>query len=381
MNSYENHPPHSSSYHQMEDYEEETPIDWGLYISKAYQNWKKIFWISCLFGLLGIIVALGQKRKYAVSVQLAPELQSSTRSSSLSSLVSMMGMGSMPLQSSPDALNILLFPDICQSTPFLTSLFNVPLTPYVKHKDAVAGVVATPTTLYDHLMGLDKEKGFISQWLEETFPIDSTLLEDDTKVDVFRLTKNQYKALKILRKCISVNVDNKTGVTNIYVVMDDRQMAAQLADTVCARLQSAVFEYRIKKESDNLDYFIQVADEAKSNLVSAQAAYAASVDYNRSVSLQSINVERERLQQEVQLASQVYSQIVQQREMARAKVQEAKPIFAVVESASIPEKPVNSRKKTVFMFGFLGFFLSAGWFVVGKDYLVEFRSFIMRQLI
>lgn len=365
-------------YTQPEDYEYEdflddedegTPIDWAAYISKLLLYWKKIAIVTCIFGCLGIIAALRQKKMYQVDVILAPEVQARTSSSSsLRSIAGMLGMGSLTTGSSPDAINITLFPEVCASTPFLTGLFDVQLTSYVSPKDAKEGVKPIQTNLFDHLLGKDKEKSWFAQLKENLFPKDTTLLEDDSVINVAQLTSNQNAALKALSALITADVDQKTGITNISVKFDDQAMATQLADTVCARLQETVNQYRTQKERENLKYYTKQAEEAQEKYIEAQAAYAKSMDFDRSVNLLSITSEKERLQQEAQIAGQVYTQMVQQRELTRAKVQEMKPVFAVVEPATFPVYPVNSRKKTVIIFGFLGFVLAAAWYLFGKEF-------------
>ncbi len=366
----------NAGYPDFYEEEEEKPIDWAAYISKLLLYWKKIVIITGVFGMLGIVVAFRQKKQYEVTVILAPEIQArTTTSSSLRSLAGMLGMNASSANT-PDAINITLFPEVCSSTPFLTQLFDVKLTPYVSPKDAKNGVVATPTTLFDHVLGKDKEKSWFTEWKESIFPKDTTLLEDDSVIRISQLTANQNAALSAISKLITAEVDQKTGVTTISVRLDDQAMATQLADTVCARLQSTVYDYRTKKERDNLEYYIKQADIAQEKYAEAQAAYAKSIDFDRSVNLLSISSEKDRLQQEAQIAGQVYTQMVQQRELTRAKVQEMKPIFAIVEPATMPIYPINSRKKTVLIFGFLGFVLSAGWYILAK----EFFDGIIKQI-
>lgn len=344
--------------------EDEEPIDWAAYISKLLLYWKKIAIVTCIFGALGIVVALCQKRQYTVSITLAPEVQSSTKSGSLGGIASMLGLGNLSLGSSTDALNITLFPDICQSTPFLTQLFDVELTPYVSPKDVKKGIVAEPTNVYKHITGDDKPKWWIVQVIESIFNTE----ENEDSLNISFLTKKQNEAVKDLRKSISADVDKKTGITTISVRMDDKKMATELADTVCSRLQTYIDLYRTKKERENLAYYDTLANEAYEKLVKAQAAYANSMDFDRDVSLLSLNSRKERLQQEAELANQIYLQMVQQRELARAKVMELRPVFAVVEPATLPQKPNKSRKNTVLAFGFIGFILSAAWYVFGKDF-------------
>ena len=130
--------------------EDELEIDWMGILTKLLKSWKKIVLIGFIFGCLGIVSALMMTRKWNVTMTLAPEIQRSG-SSSLGSIASMLGMGSMQLGSSTDAMNITLFPEICKSTPFLVELFDVPLTSYVSEKQAEAGVQPLQTTVYKHL--------------------------------------------------------------------------------------------------------------------------------------------------------------------------------------------------------------------------------------
>lgn len=346
--------------------EDEEPIDWAAYISKLLFYWKKIAIITCIFGIIGIVVALCQKREYSAAITLAPEAKSGG-SNSLGGIASMLGMGNMSMGSSSDALNISLFPDICNSTPFLINLFDVKLTPYVTPKDAKKGVVAEPTTVFQHMTGEDKPKGFITQILDSIFPKEEEE-EDNDSINISQLTGKQYGVVLALQKAISADVDKKTGITTISVTMDDRRMATELADTVCSRLQHHIDMYRTKKERENFEYYDMLAKESQEKLIKAQAAYANSMDYDRDVSLLSLNARKERLQQEADLANQIYTNMVQQRELARAKVMELRPVFAVVEPATLPQGPNKSRKNTVLVFGFLGFALSAAWYLIGKDF-------------
>lgn len=48
------------------------------------------------------------------------------------------------------------------------------------------------------------------------------------------------------------------------------------------------------------------------------------------------------------LAYQVYSQVASQLQVARAKVQEEKPVFAVVEPAVVPLDPSGTSKRYIY---------------------------------
>lgn len=361
-----------------QDNTDELEIDWIGIFSKLLKHWKQIFLISFIFGVLGIVSALTMTRKYNVTMTLAPEIANRTNSS-LSSITSMLGLNGVALNPGTDAMSITLFPEICQSTPFLAALLDVPLTSYVSEEQQEEGVQPIQTTVYKHFSGEDKEKKGLSKWLE------SLKKEKDEKpytgvVDATELPSKQAMVVKALGNSISAVVDKKTGVTSISVTMDDRMMAKQLADTVCTRLQKYVSEYRTKKAKADYEYYVSLAQEARETQIKAQAAYARSVDYDRSVILQSKNSEKERLRADANLASDIYSQLAQQRELARAKIQEEKPVYAVVQPATLPQHAMNSRVKRVLIWGFIGVFLSLAWYGFGEDFYRKMRAGIKEEM-
>lgn len=359
-----------------EDYDDE-PIDWAKYIKTAIQNWRKIAIATACFAVLSVVVALVQKREYTVSVTLAPEVQGGAKGSgSLGNIASMFGVNLGSMSSSADALNITMFPEIAKCTPFLTQLFDVELTPMPQlPKDQVEArrVLEGPlpsVKLFDYITRRNEEKGFVTKLKESIFgaPEEDP---DYLKYDLSRLTSEQSRVLQAMQKMINVTVDKKTTITTVEVTMNDPLMCAQLADTVCRRLREYVYDYRTQKERKNFEYYSALCDSTYQTMVEAQAAYAENMDNNRSVILQKVSVRSQRLEQEADIASQVYQQMVQQRELSRAQLQEVKPVFTVVEPATMPQRPNNSRANTCIAITFIGFLLSCAWYVVGAPWVKE----------
>ena len=372
MEEYQNHKL------QLQD-NDELEIDWMGILSRLLKHWKQIVLICFIFGVIGIISALTMKRYYNVSLTLAPEIQN-RNSGNLSSMAALLGLGAVQIGSGTDAMNISLFPEICKSTPFLVDLLDVPLTSYVSEAQLEQGVNPHQTTVYKHFSEEDVVKKGLAKWRYELAQKKHPEKPYTGVSDPTELTPKQAKVVKALSQSISADVDNKTGVTTVSVIMDDRMMAKQLADTVCTRLQAYVSDYRTKKATADYDYYSQLAEEARQDLVKAQAAYAASVDYDRSVILQSATAVKERLRNEATLANQLYSQMVQQRELARAKIQEDRPVYAVVQPAVLPQKPMNSRVKRVLMWGFIGGFLAVAWYGFGADFFKKMRTDVKERM-
>lgn len=354
--------------------EEESNIDWFGMVVKAIRGYKFILIVTFIFTIIGIAFNINRKRYYTVSVELAPEVKARTNST-VSSLARLMGASSSSLSGDEnDALNITLFPDICSSTPFLLKMLDVPVNTLKndflgKPKVSLFTYVTTPrdsTSIFAKVVG-----GIISS-LRGKDEEDEIMMSDRVKKyfdnTPLKLDKEHRYAVKYLSAAIKADIDKKTAITTISVRMDDPLIAATVADTVCARLQEYIIEYRTRKVKNDLKYYQKLEAEAREKYIRAQQAYAACVDYDQSAILQSVKSEKERLQNESLMASQIYAQVRQQVETTRAKIQEAKPVFAVVQPATIPTRPSgHGRKYYVFLYFIFGFAISTFWVVYGRE--------------
>ena len=358
-------------------------IDWVDILAKLLKHWKMIVLITVIFGAIGVVSAVRMPRRWGVTMTLAPELQN--RGNSMGSAAIMRRMSGMAMTGATDALDVSLFPEICRSTPFLAALLEVPLTSYVPEQQRLEGKEPVHTTVYKHFTGADglakRKKGPLI-WFKGLFHKKKTGSEKPfTGVDdPTELSPTAAAVVSALGRSITVNVDNKTCITNITVVMNDPMMAKQLADTVCRRLQEYVSDYRTRKAMADYEYYVVLAEEARAELVKAQSAYAASVDWDRSVILQSASAEKERLRAEVSLAGQIYSSVAQQREQARAKIQEEKPVYALIQPAVFPQRPIDSRKRRVMIWVLVGAALSCGWYGYGQDFYKKTKKDLKERM-
>ena len=196
--------------------DDELMIDWTGILSKLLKHWKQIVLIGFIFGAIGIVSALTMKRIYNVTLTLAPEVQS-RGSGSLSSMAAMLGIGGLQMSPSTDAMNITLFPEICNSTPFLAGLLDVPLTSYVSGKMKEEGVQPKQTTVYKHFSGEDIERKGLAKWRYERARRKHPEKPYTGVADPTELTRKQDLVVKGLRRSISANVDKKTGITTMFM--------------------------------------------------------------------------------------------------------------------------------------------------------------------
>lgn len=348
-------------------------IDIMAYLSKLWVSRRLIYKVTGIAMALGILIAFTTPKTYSVKVILAPESTKSS-SGSLASAASMLGLGNLSLGSDNDALKITLYPDIVNSTPFIVDLFNTQvhtkkseemtsLEEYVKtnRKSLVKRVISFPFTLLGKVVSLFKDDNQNGQVAAEVNPA--------------QLTKAQYRVANTLRRQVGASVDKKTGVTTISVTMQDPMVAAMVADTVVTKLKQYITKYRTSKAEEDYKYWEEIYEKRRAEYYEAQKRYADYADANRNVVLQSVLNERERLHNEKALALQLYTTVATQMQMARAKVQEAKPVFAIVEPATVPLKASStSRSMTVLQFMAVGAVLAALWILFGRDMVSKIRK-------
>lgn len=347
--------------------DDEIQIDWMGILRQVLAIRKKLYIAAAVGVVLGILIALGTPKQYTVSITLSPEMGSGKSGSGLASMAASFLGGSIG-SDSPDALNATLTPDIVASTPFLLELFDARVVSQDKQID-------TTFTAY-----LDEQK---SSWLGYVLKVPGMAVggikslfsneeqEEAETVQKGAIELNEKDAAKLsgLRKAIVAEVDKKTSITTLSVTLQDPKATATIADSVVSKLQQYITTYRTSKAKEDCQYLEKLYKERQQEYYDAQQRYARYVDANSNVVFQSTMAERERLQNDMNLAYQVYSQVAQQLQVARAKVQEEKPVFAVVEPAVVPLKPSGTSRKVILLgMVFLAVAFTGAWELLGKKY-------------
>ena len=355
--------------------DDESEIDIMELISKL---WKKramiIKW--CIVGaVIGLVAGFSIPKTYKAGVTLAPETQQRT-SSGVSSIASMMGIS---LNNSVDAISVDMFPDVVHSTPFIVELFDLPVT--FERKDSVLTV-----PLVEYMKEYQKAPwwSYVIQapfkalgWCIDLVTPDKEEEENagDGTLNPNNLPKKERKVVKYFAENIMVNVDKKTGKTQMELTMQDPLVVATVMEAVTENLKEYMSDYRTSKARQDVENLQVIAELRKADYYKAQQAYADYIDSNKSVIRQSAQAERERLQQEMNLAYQVYSQVATQLEGARIQAEQAKPVFAIINPVTVPiKKAAPSKAKMLVIFTFLAGCCAAAWVLFGEDYWKKFKE-------
>lgn len=346
-------------------HEEESGIDVMELIGKL---WKRRSFIIkwCVAGaILGLIVGFSIPKTYKAGVTFAPETQQKL-GSGVSSIASMMGVN---LNNSVDAISVEMFPDVVHSTPFIVELFDIPVT--FERKDSTITVPLVEymkdyqrSAWWTHIIKAPfKALGWVMSLGKE-----ERQDEAQGNRDPLNLPRKERGIVGFFAENIMVNIDKKTGKTSMSLELQDPQVVATVMNAVTENLKAYMSDYRTSKARQDIENLEVICRQRKEDYYKAQQAYAAFVDGNQNLIRLSAQAERERLQQEMNLAYQVYTQVATQLEGSRIQAEQAKPVFAIINPVTIPiKKSAPSKARLLIIFTFLAGCSAAAWVLLKED--------------
>ena len=354
--------------------DEELEIDLMDLLRKVIGIRKKIYKAAGIGLIIGVIVAISIPKQYTVEVTLSPEM-GNNKGGGLSGLAaSFLGSG-VSMGDGTDALNASLSADIVSSTPFLLELSNMKVPVSGSEEISLSSYLDEESSpWWSYVIGFPGMVigGVKSLFIEDE---DESIFSDKASQGTIELPKKESQKIESLKKKIVASVDKKTSMTSVTATFQDSKVAAVVADSVVKKLQEYIIDYRTSKSKEDCLYLEKLFKERQQEYYEAQRKYADYMDSHDNIILQSVRTEQERLQNDMSLAYQVYSQVAGQLQVARAKVQEEKPVFAVVEPAVVPLYPSGtSRKVYVLVFVFLSVCIVISWNLFGKDLLSKFKE-------
>ena len=353
--------------------DDEVEIDLMDLLRKVIGIRKKVYKAAGIGLVIGVIVAISIPKQYTVEVTLSPEMGNNKEGGLSGLAASFLGSG-VTMGDGTDALNASLSADIVSSTPFLLELSAMDI-PVTKNEVMTLNTYLDEETSpwWSYVIGFP---GMVIGGVKSLFTEEDEITSfDKTSQGAIELSKKESKKIAALKKMITASVDKKTSMTSVTATFQDPKVAAVVADSVVKKLQEYIIDYRTFKAKEDCIYLEKLFKERQQEYYAAQKKYADYLDSHDNLILQSVRAEQERLQNDMSLAYQVYSQVAGQLQVARAKVQEEKPVFAVVEPAVVPLEPSGtSRKVYVLAFIFQSVCIVIFWNLFGKDFLNKFKE-------
>ena len=344
--------------------EDELEIDLMEYVRKLWSARLLLLKVAGIAAVVGIIIGFSFPKKYTAEVVLSPE-STKNANSRLSSMASMLGLGNMGAGSDANALNFSMASDIVASTPFILELIHTQVQTLDGKMDTtlVAYLGTQSVPWWNTVMSLPSKAigGIMSLFASKSEQ------QEEKPINPFHLTPRQRGQVNAVKGIINVETE-KGGMTKLSVTVQDPLVAATMADTVLVKLQKFITKYKTSKAEEDCKYWEQLYDQRQKEYYNAQEKYAKYSDANKNIVLQSVRIEQERLQNEQALAFQIFSQVATQLQMSKAKLQEEKPAFAILEPASVPLYPTGTNKKIIILgLVFLAVAATSAWILFGKD--------------
>ena len=364
--------------------EEDDGIDIMGLVKQLWDGRKTVIIVTSIFIVLGLVAALTMKRTYNVNTVLVPQM-SSRSNSSLGSLAALAGIDLSSMNNAGGDLSPLVYPQIVNSVPFRKELMYTPLH-YAKADTAVsmytyAKEYVKPTVMSYVLKYTIGLPGVILGAIRGEKPelvLPGGQGEGNNEPKPILLTKEEVELMKVLSQNVNLSVDKKEGYLTLSVTGSEPIQTAELALKALQLLQSEVTRFRTEKAQDNLDYIQARYNEIKKEAETYQAQLATIKDRSQNMPTTRSRIEQERIQNKYNVANSIYSEMAKQLETAKMQVKRDTPVLTVIQPVTVPNKPSNSRAKTLIVWTFLGGILGCG-IVLGKSYLPKLMASFKKE--
>lgn len=358
---------------QQNNYEEQE-IDLLELAKRLWQKRWFIIKVTCVFAVLGFIVAITSKNEYTANCVVVPETKGGAfSSSSLGGLAAMAGIN-LGAASGGEMLSPLMYDKLMKNINLRKELMQTPIN-WEGYDE--------PITILDYYTNPDYAKTSVMGVIKKyTIGLPGVILgairgKDTTEAvtggvggpQLSAYTRDELKCIKAFAPNFSVMTDKKNGDVTISATMGEPLAAAQIVDRVAKLLQKYVIELKLQKAEVNYDYIKQRYDEAKVVFEQKQEEYAKFQDANKVLTTALAKAKEEQIRSEFEVANDLFTQLTTQLVQAEMKVKEDIPILTVVEPVQVPlEKSAPSRATMLLAFIFLGACAGAG-LVFGADWL------------
>jgi len=323
--------------------------------------------ITAVFVAIGLSIALFSPVEYESEAILMPEVQQQTDRAGqlLQRFGGAFGLGGgSQMQAQQGTIPPMIYPRIVNSLSFQMELMEKEI------RFADYGVTTTIPDFYEnhyspsvlsvvqsYTIGLPFT---IIGWIRGTEDEPSkTLEEDPLQGELIQLSRKELSYIENIRERISVRLDEETGLLNTRVRLQDPRAAAELNRHLIEMLKEYVTAYRIEKVRQDLEFVEEQHATARERFEERQIALADFRDANISLATARAQTELERIQDEKDLAFNLYSSLSQQREEARLRLQEQRPVFSVVQAVNVPNERSSPRRALILILAtFFGGFIS-----------------------
>lgn len=342
------------------EYEDEQIIDIIGILKDLWNHRRFIFIVTTVCLLIGVFFYIGSERVYYSEAKLLPE--SSNESSQLGQIFQQAeNIFGLQRRGEEEDIGVAMYPFIVESMPFQIELMQeeiyfsdlnqrITIFEYFTEHYKPSVVSRFYDFLWNITLGLPNSVMSIINSIgnggdDAIEAIDFSLFSDFNQPT--SLPSNIRSVANTVTGYITIQREPQSGFINVGVSLPDRVASTEMVIVVKNLLQNYVIDYRTEKALNNLLFIEEQYEEAKRNFEMLQDSLAKFEDQNINPARQSLVIQQERLQFEVEMAFALYSNIGRRYQEAKITVQEETPVFRVHEPATIPTRPSDPKIEVI----------------------------------
>ena len=181
----------------------------------------------------------------------------------------------------------------------------------------------------------------------------------------------EYLTVNRLRRAIRSSVNVRTNMVRFTVEAPAPDLARAVAVDLLSALNEANIELRQARASAEQTFTAERAEAARTALAEAEAAVTRFKQRNRSISdAPALATEERRLERNVDMAQQIYTQLRLQQEQAAVQAVRNTPAISIIDPPMEPVRKSKPKRKVAVLLGmFAGLCLAALRLVLEPDHL------------
>ena len=338
------------------DYQKGDEIDLIALLKIVFTARRFVLITTTLFAIIGIVVALNSPVSYTASSTFMPQLSEGRSSSSLGGLASLAGINlSAVMGGQPQEIPPSLYPQITKSIPYRLSLLNEPVGPNDESMRAYilenASGPSLLSTIKKYTIGLP---GLLFSG--------SDGVSGNSESSLLTISEEDRELFAYLDGALTIEVDEREGLVSLNAELDDRLVAATLAQAATDLLQRNVIAFKSQSARNNLDFIERQFESKRKEFEQIQDSIAIFRDQNLNITSTLYQNQLTRLESQFNVISAVFQELAGQVEQAKIQVNKDTPIFMIIEPVSVPLKRSKpKRAKIVIIWTFIGGALAVGW--------------------
>lgn len=170
--------------------------------------------------------------------------------------------------------------------------------------------------------------------------------------DILRPSETLDSLLEIAKEQLKIRYNTKKCSILMDVSADDPYVCQQVCRIMGDYLLDFIRDYRVKKQSSEVEHFAKVERDYKRQLEDAQSALSAFSDSHWGSFLPSVEKQKSEMSDEVVSLRHLYENVRLEHRFSRARLQDVTPAFVVYDHPSIPSS-LSGLNRAFFCFCFI----------------------------